>query len=51
MAVHVSLGFAQLKDKNLLPFNAGVVTGLMILPNTWPPTVGTGSGFAVSVPA
>jgi hypothetical protein len=28
MAIHVSLGFAQLKDKELLPFTAGVVTGL-----------------------
>ncbi len=28
MAIHVSLGFAQLKDKELLPFTAGIVTGL-----------------------
>ena len=28
MAIHVSLGFAQLKDKDLLPFTPGVVTGL-----------------------
>lgn len=28
MAIHVSLGFAKLTDKELLPFTAGVVTGL-----------------------
>jgi hypothetical protein len=28
MAIHVSLGFAKLKDKELIPFTAGVVTGL-----------------------
>jgi len=41
MAIHVSLGFAQYKDKELLPFTANVVLGLTSNPDfPTPPVLG-----------
>jgi len=39
MTIHVSLGFAKLNDKELLPFAAGVVLGLTGNPDFTTPTV------------